>query len=208
MLGRYHTDITRQAIGAKVGPRALKVILRTNLGQDNLVHQVGRDYFHFDNNQIQASYAYIETQRLAVFSSLSRGDAHAAWRAFGRMIHTVQDFYSHSDYIPRWLSRFNGETPPPPGEIDPVLAEILEDPGLHTGMINPLLEALAFLPPLRKFVLPHLPVNAHAHINHDGPHISAQFDYVFAASVKRTRLEFEKTISRLSPEHLSDFIDR
>ena len=208
MLVRYHIDITRQAIGAQVGAHALQVILRANVGQDSLIHQVGRDQYHFDNNRIKASNAYIEEQRIAVFSSLARSDVRAAWQAFGRMIHTVQDFYSHSDYVPRWLSRFRGETMPPPEAIDPVCAEVLEDPGLHTGMFNHPLEILAFLPSLRKLILPFLPANSHAQMNHDGPHVSAQFDYVFQASVKRTRLEFEKTTSQLSPEHLSSFIDR
>ncbi len=208
MLGRYHSDITRQAIGAQVGPHALQVILRANLGQDSLHHQFGRAHFHFDNNQIEASCAYIEEQRTAVFSTLSRRDVYAAWQAFGRLIHTVQDFYAHSDYVPRWLSRFNGGTPPPPGEIDPLSEDILEDPGLHTGMINHLPEALAFLPPLRKLVLPYLPANSHAHMNHDGPHVSAHWDYVFHASIKRTRFEFEKVTSQLSPDQLSSFTDQ
>lgn len=208
MLVRYHIDITRQAIGAEVGAHALQVILRANVGQDSLIHQVGRDHFHFDNNRIKASNAYIEEQRIAVFSSLARSDVRAAWQAFGRMIHTVQDFYSHSDYVPRWLSRFSGGTPPPPEAIDPVSAEVLEDPGLHTGMFNHPLEILAFPPPLRKLILPFLPANSHAHMNHDGPHVSAQFDYVFQASVKRTRLEFDTTTFQLSPEHLSSFTDR
>jgi len=201
-------DITRQAIGAEFSPRALQVILHANVGQDSLIHQVGRDHFHFDNNQIDASNAYIEAQRAAVFSSLSCNDVRAAWQAFGRMIHTLQDFYSHSDYVPRWLFRFNGGTPPPPDEIDPVSVDVLEHPGLHTGMFRHPLEVLAFLPPLRKLVLPYLPANSHARMNHDGPHVSAQFEYVFQASVKRTRLEFERTIAQLSPGQLSSFVDR
>jgi len=206
MLSRHHGDITRQAIGAQVSPRALRVILFANLWQDGPQHQFGRDHFHFDNNSIAASNAYIEQQRAVVSDSLSRGEVCSAWRAFGRMIHTAQDFYAHSDYVPRWLSRFNGGKPSPE-EIDPVSTDILKHPDLHTGMIYHPLEALAFLPFLRKFVLPHLPPDAHAHMNHDGPHVSSQWDYVFHASVKRTRLEFEKTLSGLAPVQRLSFTD-
>lgn len=205
MLGRYHIAITRQALGADFSPRALQVILRANLGQDQLHNQIGRDHFHFDNNKFDESFAYIEEQRAAIFSSLTRSDARSAWQAFGRMIHTVQDFYAHSDYIPRWLSSFNGNTPPAPEQVDPVSSEILQHPGLHTGKIYHPLDALAFLPFLRTFALSRLPVDSHAHMSHDSPETSAVFDYVFHASVKRTRIEFEAITASLSSNLLSLF---
>ena len=208
MLARYHTEITHQAIGADFSPRAMQVILRANLGQDSLQFQVGHDHFHFDNNKFAESYAYIEAQRAAALASLGRGDAQSAWQAFGRMTHTAQDFYSHSDYIPRWLSRFDGGTPPAPEEVDPVFSEILEHPGLHTGRIYQPLDALAFLPFLRKFALSRLPADSHGHMNHDSPENSAQFDYVFHASVKRTRIEFKKMVDHLSDDLLNLFVDR
>ena len=208
MLLPQHIEITRHAIGADVSARALQFILRANAGQDNLCYQFGHDHFHFDNNQLQRSNAYIEEQRALVCAALTHDDARSAWQAFGRMLHTVQDFYAHSDYIPRWLSRFNGQTLPPPPEVDPVCLEILQHPGLHSGKLYYPLEILAFLPPLRKYILPLLPADSHAHMNHDGPRTSAQFDYVFHASIKRTKLEFEQIAAQLSPGHLSLFTDR
>lgn len=205
MLGRYHIAITRQAVGADFSPRALQVILRANLGQDSPHNQIGRDHFHFDNNKFEESFAYIEEQRAKIFEELTRTDARSSWQAFGRMIHTVQDFYAHSDYIPRWLSSFNGNTPPAPEKVDPVSSEILNHPDLHTGRIYHPLDALAFLPFLRKFALSRLPADSHAHMNHDSPQNSAQFDYVFHASVKRTRMEYEATTAHLSPSLLLIF---
>ena len=208
MLVPHHIEITRQAIGADVSPRAFESIARANGAQDNLRYQFGHDHFHFDNNQLEKSYAYIETQRALVLSSLERGDAESAWRAFGRMIHAAQDFYAHSDYIPRWLSRFDGQTPPAPGEVDPVSPDILQHPNLHSGKLYYPFEILAFIPPLRKFVLPHLPSDSHAHMNFDDRDDKGIFEYVLQASVKRTRLEFEKTTALLSPELLTQFLDR
>jgi hypothetical protein len=208
MLVPHHIEITRQAIRADVSPRALEAILRANAGQDNLRYQLGHDHFHFDNNQLEKSYAYIEAQRALVNTSLARGDAESAWQAFGRMIHTAQDFYAHSDYIPRWLARFDNATPPPPSEVDPVLPEILRDPGLRSGKLYYPLEVLAFIPPLRKFILPLLPPDSHAHMNLDDFDDKGLFDYVLQASIKRTRLEFEQTIAQLSLTHLSLFTDR
>jgi hypothetical protein len=208
MLVPHHVEITRQALAAEVGPRALDVMTRANIAQDGLRYQLFHDHFHFDNNQFQKSYVYIEEQRALVCASLERGDAHSAWQAFGRMIHPAQDYYAHTDYISRWLSRFDGQTPPPPEEVDPVSSEILSHPDLHSGKLYYPLEVLAFVPFLRKFILPHLPADSHAHMNHDGHETSAQFDYVFHAAVKRTRIEFDKTIVSLSVNQLSLFADR
>lgn len=198
MLVPHHIEITRQAIGADVSPRALEVILRANLRQDGLRYQLGHDHFHFDNNRFKESYAYIEEQRALVRTSLERGDAQSAWQAFGRMIHTVQDFYAHSDYIPRWLSRFEGQTPPSPLEVDPVSSDILQHPDLRSGKLYYPFEILAFIPPLRKFILPHLPSDSHAHMNHDDFNDKGLFEYVLQASIKRTKIEFDNTIAKLS----------
>ncbi len=207
MLVRHHIAITRQALGADVGLRALEVIVRANAAQDGLRYQLGHDRFHFDSNQFDQSYAYIEEQRALVRASLQRGDAQSAWQAFGRMIHTAQDFYAHSDYIPRWLSRFNGGTPPPSEEVDPVSSDIFHDPGLRSGKLYYPLEALAFVPFLKKSILPLLPSDSHAHMNFDDRDDKGLFDYVFHASVKRTRLEYEKTIAQLPSDHISLFTD-
>ncbi|RJP55545.1 MAG: hypothetical protein C4583_00230 [Anaerolineaceae bacterium] len=208
MLIPHHIEITRRAIATEVSSRALEKIIRANIAQDGLRYQLGHDHFHFDNDQFQESYAYIEEQRAHIGPALERGDAPSAWQAFGRMIHPAQDFYAHTDYIPRWLSRFEAGTPPAPEEVDPVSSEILSHPDLHSGKLYYPLEVLAFVPFLRKFILPHLPTDSHAHMNHDGHETSAHFDYVFHAAVKRTRIEFDKTVNSLSSELRGRFVDR
>ena len=208
MRPEYHREITADALASLFSPRAFRVILRANLGQDALQYQVGYDHFHFDNNQLESSYAYLEEQRALVKTCLERGETESAWHALGRLTHTAQDFYAHSNYIPLWLDHFNGGPRPAPGEVDPVSAEILNSSALHTGMIYYPLEVFAFFKPLRKYVLPHLPADSHAHMNHDGPDISPHFDYVLAASVKRTRVEFDQTAALLSADQLARFVDR
>jgi hypothetical protein len=218
MLVRHHIEITRQAIGADVSPRALAVITHANLKQDGLRYQFGHDHFHFDNNQFEKSYAYIEEQRSLVHTSLERLDAKSAWNAFGRMIHTVQDFYAHSDYIARWLARFDHDpqsgaergdrTPPAPEQVDPVFSEILQSPDLRSGKLYYPFEALTFIPKLGKLFVPLMPPDAHAHMNLDDHDDKGLFNYVFQASVKRTQLEFKQTIGKLSAAQRSLFTDR
>ena len=100
------------ALDEQCSPRALEMMIKANLNQDNLLGQIGHDEYHFDNNAFEKSYAYIEEQRALTVSSLIAKDAPAAWSAFGRLTHTAQDFYAHTNYIDLWLARQpSGATP-------------------------------------------------------------------------------------------------
>ncbi len=205
MKSQVHREITLRALEDSFGARPMQVILRANLRQDSLPFQFGHDHFHFDSNRFDASYAYMEEQRGLVRASLERGDADPAWRAFGRLIHAAQDFYAHSDYIPRWLKSFNGATPPAPEEVDPVSSDLIRHPDLRSGKLYYPLEALTFLPKLGRIFVPLLPRDSHAHMNMDGPDDNPHFAYAFHAAIKRTRLEFERTSSTLRSELLPLF---
>src|SRR5687768_14993514 len=99
MLTRYHIAILSDALADCFSSRALSAIFKANVNQDRLRGQLGHDEFHFDNNSFEKSYAYIEEQRALMLSSLQKDDAPSAWSAFGRLTHTAQDFYAHSNYI-------------------------------------------------------------------------------------------------------------
>lgn len=201
MKAQYHRSITTQALQSHVSPRALKAILRANLAQDGLRYQFGHDHFHFDSNRFDESNAYIEEQRDLVRESLERNDVDSAWRAFGKLTHSVQDFYAHSNYVPLWLDLFDGATPPPPPEVDPASPQILQGPHIRSGRLYYPFEALTFIPFIGRVFVPLMPADSHAKMNHDAPGNSPLWDYIFHASVKRTFLEFERTLA-LIPQHL------
>ena len=94
MLTQYHASITRKALKEHFSPRALDSIVAANLKQDNLNGQIGHDEYHFDNNAFKKSYAFIDEQRTRTISSLREMDVPAAWTSFGRLTHSVQDFYA------------------------------------------------------------------------------------------------------------------
>ena len=200
MKAQYHRSITTQALQSQVGPRVLKAILRANLAQDGLRYQFGHDHFHFDSNRFDESNAYVEEQRCIVRDSLEHNDIDSAWEGFGKLTHSVQDFYAHSNYVPLWLDLFAGQTLPPPPEVDPVLPEILQSPHLRSGRLYYPLEALTFLPFIGRLFVPLMPTDSHAKMNHDAPDNSPIWDYIFHAAVKRTALELEKTLSLLPPD--------
>ncbi len=201
----YHRIITTQAVGEFFSPPALETIIVANLGLDALQGQIGHDEYHFDANAFAKSRAFIEQNRALIRPALERGDAVAARQAFGRLTHTAQDFYAHSNYISLWLARFPEGGWPPPDAVDPFDNSLLDNPSLRSGRLYYPFEALSFIPALKKFILPLLPRDSHAWMNLDGPEQGPKFDYAFAAAVKRTQREYENTISGLPANLLALF---
>ncbi len=199
MLTRFHVEMMHLALDDLFSQRALKKIIAANLGQDRLRGQIGHHEYHFDDNAFDKSYAYIEEQRALTISSLISNDVRAAWVAFGRLTHTAQDFYAHSNYIDLWLA-CQPQVALHPLEVDPLSPDLINSPELRSGKVY-LRELLTFIPLLKTFGMAILPRDAHGWMNLDSPERGPNFPYAFQAALKRTRIEFEKTTNDL-PEHL------
>ena len=208
MLTKYHHQILSEALAECFSARALSAIATANNHQDRLSGQFGHDEYHVDNNAFQQANDYLEGQRSLTISSLKANDAKAAWAAFGRLTHTVHDFYAHSNYIDLWLARFNGNPPSMPAEIDPVDPSLLHHSELHSGKVYYPLELFYFVRPLRKFALKFIPRDSHAWMNLDSPEQGFKFDYAMQAAIKRTKFEFDKTTLGFSDEMCRLFLDK
>ena len=208
MLTQYHIEITLNSLGGRFSPRAMSAIINANIYQDNLPGQFGHEEFHFDNNAFKKSNAYIEDQRALTVSALQKDDPPSAWSAFGRLTHTAQDFYAHSNYITQWLARFEGRTPLSASEVDPVDQTLINSPDLRSGRVYYPIEFLYYIPPTRKFSLRILPKDSHAWMNLDSPEQGFNFDYAMQAAMKRTVIEYEKTTLGYSDEMCRLFLDR
>ncbi len=206
MLIPIHEEMTREALGEHFSLRALEIIIAANRKQDAIRGQIGHDEFHFDNNAIEKGLRYINEQRGFVLASLLSPGVLSAWIAFGRLTHTAQDFYSHTNYISLWLDQHPG-TPPTPPEIDPVQKSLLRSPSLHSGKIYLPMDALYFVPFLRKFALKLLPEDSHGKMNLDSPAQGPRFEYARAAAVKRTQDEFDLLKKILPPDLFAKFTD-
>ncbi len=206
MLIPVHEEMTRDALESRFSPRALEVIIAANRKQDSLRNQIGHDEIHFDNNAIDEGFRYINEQRGHVLVSLLSPGVLSAWIAFGRLTHTAQDFYSHTNYVTLWLNQFKGMPPAPP-EIDPVQKSLIQSPSLHSGKLYLPMDLLYFVPFLRKFSLALLPEDSHGKMNLDSPAQGEKFAYARAAAVKRTIYEFELLEKILTPEMFAKFTD-
>jgi hypothetical protein len=172
----------------------LETVITANLGQDALRYQFGHDHFHYDSSFFCEGDAYCEEQRCTVVAEMVSAQTHLARQAFGRLTHTVQDFYAHSNYVNMWRKLSPDASP---WEIDPEQHDILHSSRLYSGKLYYPFELLSFVEGLREYVLPFLPRDSHAWMNKDIP--SRQyFDVAFAAAVKRTNLEFQRICGKLS----------
>ncbi|HAV79034.1 MAG TPA: hypothetical protein DCX53_16915 [Anaerolineae bacterium] len=197
------------SLGERFSARAMSAITYANVNQDRMSGQFGHDEFHFDNNAFEKTYVYIEDQRALVISSLTAGDAITAWQAFGRFLHSTQDFYAHSNYITLWTNRFDGQTLPPPPEVDPMDPSLINSPDLRSGKVYYPFEFLYFFRKTRAFSLRYLPKDSHAWMNLDSPEQGGfKFDYAMQAAIKRTVIEFDKTTKGFSEEMCRLFLDK
>ncbi|PWH17470.1 MAG: hypothetical protein DDG60_01965 [Anaerolineae bacterium] len=205
MKEKYHRAITREALHLHFGPVALAEVVHANVGQDAIRYQFGHDHFHYDNNAFRAGDAYVAEQRRLVIETLKmNGLPSVARAAFGRLTHTVQDFYAHSNYVTLWREQYPAATPQ---EIEPSVPEILTSPRLSSGRIYAPLEYLSFFPFLAPALLPLLPRDSHAWMNKDDP-LRPDFEYAYSAAVKRTQHEFEQICLALSAAQCAVFLGK
>ena len=205
MKQRYHIDITREALQERVSAHALQVIISANVRQDGLDGQLRHPEFHFDDNGLAEGQAYLDEQRDLLLPALKAGQSRLARQAFGRLTHTAQDFYAHTNYVALWLMRQPSEPMPKPGDIDPLNPAVLSDPGLHSGRIYYPWEALSFIPFLAPLARLLLPRDAHAWMNLDGPERGPHFAFARVAALRRTIYEFQLLTSLLGQEDMEQF---
>ncbi len=207
MLQSVHADITRRALQQTFSPHALDRIISSNVSLDGPLNQLGHDEYHFDNNAFEKSRAYLEEQRSLIQPALQRGQVASAWSAFGRLTHTAQDFYAHSNYVDLWLACQPNGMVPAPSEIDPLDDALVDNPSLRSGKPYFPFGFLSFVPGLKRMVTRLLPRDSHAWMNLDSSARGPMFEYAFQAAVKRTKYEFNLVARSLTGDLRADFTE-
>lgn len=207
MLQAVHVEMMHAALDGWVSPRALKLMIEANVGVDAIWNQLGRHELHFDDNAFEKSYRFIDEQRNLIRPALEAGKPEDAWRAFGRLTHTAQDFYSHSNYIDLWMAGNLAGSTPPATAIDPLDETLLNSPALQSGRINLPLEILTYLPVVGTWIGRIAPHDSHASMHLDSAARGRKFEYAFQAAVKRTRSEFDQGVQTLTTALRARFCD-
>lgn len=188
MHTKFHIEITQKALEDHFSDPTLKAIIKANIRQDRISNAFGHDHIHFDGSAFEKGFQYIALQELLIYKHLDCLDFELAREAFGRMIHSWQDFYSHSNYIKLWLDHHQN-LPPESIAIDD--HKIMNHPDLISGKNYGLIEFIAMLPGLSRLILPLMPADSHAKMNLDQPSSSPNFDYAYWAALKRTCMVYE-----------------
>jgi len=207
MLQSVHAKVMRLALDGVFSTRALKIMIQANVRVDAVWNQLGRHELHFDDNAFEKSYAYLAEQRGRIQPALEAGLPERAWQAFGRLTHTAQDFYSHSNYMDLWLACQPPGMVPAAGEIDPLDESLVNSPALRSGKPYLPLGLLRFIPIAGQWLDPLLPRDSHAHMHLDSAGRGPMFEYAFQAAVKRTRAEYDALKRALAPALLIRFRD-
>jgi len=197
MEAQYHRQMIQEVLAAHFSTADLKTITRANLGQDSLWGLLHPAY-HFDDSLFAKGEAYIAGQRqTAVTAITTRQERTAALQALGRLLHTRQDFYAHSNWVPRWAEAHGG-----PGQCRPEDIAICPDatavPGLISGTSSIHLYVLYRVPllgPLLKRV--YFPPYTHEAMNLDYPGRGPLFPFALAAATKHTQVELDLLLAEL-----------
>jgi hypothetical protein len=101
--GEVHTAISKQALkDMGYDDAAAAAVIAGNLNTDR-DEGVGGEFWtaaaHFDNEQIAAGSARLKTRLLAALDAVDACDAAQAREQLGRVIHGVQDFFAHSNWV-------------------------------------------------------------------------------------------------------------
>ena len=101
--GGKHAEATAPAVRGRVCEDAAKVITDANKAVDKGPYHGGD---HFDRNPgqtdslaFQNGAAVFRARRDAALAAVSAGDAEAALESLGQALHTLQDLFSHSNYV-------------------------------------------------------------------------------------------------------------
>jgi hypothetical protein len=192
MYFKYHRLITREALRDNFGTTALKAVVKANVSTDDLISNFFNPEQHFVDNRIESSWAYIQAQRDIVVKVLkNKVSISRAWRAFGRLLHTAQDFYSHSNYVRLWADRFT-ERLPPADQIEAMDWALLKSPELHTVRPYRPMGSLGNIPVVGRWLFPFLPVDAHARMCLDSESSGPLFEYAYHAAFHRTQYEYRE----------------
>lgn len=106
--GAIHEEITKAALvtgGPKIAEECFKQIDAGNTGQDDPSSAAFTTAsHHFDDNQLKDSVQYVEDCYTEIRARVCNADKDSNdWtfvlNKFGELLHTVQDFYSHSNYV-------------------------------------------------------------------------------------------------------------
>jgi hypothetical protein len=114
MKPRFHTQMTRSALPG-LSETCIQKVIDANLGQDAPIGGVFVPQYHFDDCCFRESINYIAEQRQIIRDNCSKTGCDGLDKvlaALGRILHAIQDFYSHTNWVETRDEIWDGESIP------------------------------------------------------------------------------------------------
>jgi hypothetical protein len=197
---KYHIEITQKALMSHFSQEAVAVIVNANIRQDRIKYQFGHDYIHFDGSAFKEGFEYIANLQKNILVYVRSNKIISARISLGRVLHSWQDFYSHSNYIQLWLENNDRKSPE---NIDWNDLTILAHSDLKSGRNYGVIEFFAMVPGLSKIITPLMPEDSHARMNMDSPEVSPHFNFVYLAALLRSKDVVLKLLALMLRENIS-----
>jgi hypothetical protein len=200
MLGRYHEEITRRSIGSFFTSVTLAEIVGANVGQDTFTSLLGVNaHRHVCDCTVAESLAYIDEEHAYIADIAQYPDSDREQRtALGRLLHTVQDFYAHTNYVVLWLAQNAGIEPPDVAQINEFDPRIVTHPALRIAQWVTWRDPLYYVPllgsVLRRFWLPE---GSHEALHLDSPDRGLHFHFAMSIARQRTRTEYMRAVAAI-----------
>jgi hypothetical protein len=197
--GLSNSNRLKMIDASELATRCSDVLARAQWEQD--VYAVATPEAHFDNCFIDASVAYLRKDLALADSLAAQGKTFDALAALGRVVHSTQDFYIHTNYVELAAAKYPNRDDAPVVDLwsptsDATLAE-LRVRGLVSGTVLYILRDQCPSPKL-----------THADLNKDEPdstrgkqtlspwnvsHHRAAYDLAHAASSRLVRERLKST---------------
>jgi hypothetical protein len=208
MLGRYHEEITRRILGKFFTPKTLKEIVRANIAQDTLPSLFGAGaHRHVCDCTVAHSLDYIaeEHAQIAELAQMP-GREQEQRAALGRLLHTAQDFYAHTNYVALWLAE-KGEAVLANLEIDLEInlegndgleSHLWSHEHLQIAQWTAWREPLYYVPVIGNLMRwIWLPEASHEAIHLDSPDRGPRFQVAMAIAQQRTHKEYAQAVATI-----------
>ena len=195
----YHIEIVEKSLTDRFSPKALEELILANLAQDDLPGLLLHPERHFDNDLIPQGLAYIQAEHNRIVASAQAEDGGRSMRtAFGRLTHTAQDFYAHSNYVDLWLAQNGGLDATTSDQIDGVDPVLLASPALRTWHFYLWRDGFYYIPVIRSLARRlYIAPNSHEANHLDDPSRGPKFAYAMKAAQDRTRQEYDQAVAAI-----------
>ncbi|MDZ4833479.1 MAG: hypothetical protein SGJ27_06835 [Candidatus Melainabacteria bacterium] len=127
--GDVHAGVVREGLSGTICPANIEVIINGSKAQDSQANDAdSEEQRHFETKNVNRSYEYVKREQKKILNYAADADSNAESRTralyhFGMMLHTVQDFYSNTNYLKLKVDELDRTTD---GGFDPYSIDLFD----------------------------------------------------------------------------------